>query len=99
MEEYTEIVLDLTGCQYLGEIHNRIKKTFAFPDYYGETWDAFLDAFRIVGVPDKIVIKGEDSLPEELLAHLEGMHRTLEYIRKEVERFGQVFSFEVVDYK
>ena len=95
MDEYSEIVLDLTGCRYLGEIHQRIKKTFSFPDYYGENWDAFLDAFRTVGVPDRIIIEGEGSVPKELMSHLERMHQTLEYIRMELAGFGQAFSYEI----
>ena len=97
MEECTEIVLNLEGCQYLGEIHKRIQETFQFPDYYGETWDAFLDAFRTVGVPARIVIKGENSLSKELLTHLEKMHHTLDAMREELSDFGQAFSYEIID--
>lgn len=97
MEEYTEIVLNLEGCRYLGEIHSRIKEAFAFPDYYGENWDAFLDAFRTVGVPDKIIIRGESSIPKELVSQLDRMHSTLEYIRAELSGFGQAFSYEIID--
>lgn len=28
--------LDLTGCNRLGELHQRIKEAFDFPDFYGE---------------------------------------------------------------
>lgn len=97
MEEYTEIVLNLEGCRYLGEIHSRIKETFSFPDYYGENWDAFLDAFRTVGVPDKIIIRGESSIPKELVSQLDRMHSTLEYMRGELSGFGQTFSYEIKD--
>ena len=77
MEEFNEIVLNLEGCRYLGEIHSRIKETFDFPDYYGENWDAFLDAFRTVGIPDRIVITGEHTVPKELISELESMHYLL----------------------
>lgn len=97
MEGYTEIVLNLEGCRYLGEIHSRIKEAFSFPDYYGENWDAFLDAFRTVGVPDKIIIRGESSIPKELVSQLDRMHSTLEYIRAELSGFGQTFSYEIKD--
>lgn len=97
MDKDNEIILDLTGCRYLGEIHQRIKETFSFPDYYGESWGAFLDAFRTVGVPDKIIIRGEHSIPKELITHLERMHNTLEYMCAELSRFGQVFSYEIID--
>ncbi len=46
MEEKKTVTLDLTGCQSLGEIHQRIKKTFDFPDFYGQNWDAFWDLLR-----------------------------------------------------
>ena len=36
-------ILDLTDCQYLGELHKRIKVALEFPDHYGENWDAFWD--------------------------------------------------------
>ena len=97
MNQYDEIMLDLTGCRYLGEIHQRIKETFSFPDYYGENWDAFLDAFRTVGVPDKIIIEGESSLPKELIPHIERMHKTFDYMRAELSGFGQMFSYKIID--
>ena len=97
MEEYTEMVLNLEGCRYLGEIHSRIKETFSFPDYYGENWDAFLDAFRTVGVPDRIIITGERTVPKDLFSELERMHSTLDCIRAALENFGQAFSYEIKD--
>ncbi|HZJ75352.1 MAG TPA: barstar family protein, partial [Clostridia bacterium] len=30
------IILDFTGCRYLGEIHKILKERFGFPEYYGE---------------------------------------------------------------
>ena len=36
MKKEKIVTLDLTGCEYLGEIHQRIKKAFDFPDFYGE---------------------------------------------------------------
>lgn len=97
MDQYNEIILDFTGCRYLGEIHQRIKETFSFPDYYGETQDAFLDAFRTVGVPTKIIIRGEHDIPKELIPQVERMHNTLDYMRAELSAFGQVFSYEIID--
>ena len=59
MEQEKIITLDLTGCKYLGEIHQRIKKAFDFPDFYGENWDAFWDLLRTECDADKIVVGGE----------------------------------------
>ena len=37
------IVLDFTGCRYLGVVHQILKEKFGFPDYYGENWSALWD--------------------------------------------------------
>ena len=37
------IVLDFTGCRYLGQIHRILKEKFGLPEYYGENWDALWD--------------------------------------------------------
>ena len=64
------IELDLTGCKYLGEIHKRIKESFDFPDWYGENWSAFWDLLWSECDADKVIIKGEHSLSEELVMFL-----------------------------
>jgi RNAse (barnase) inhibitor barstar len=46
MSDYEKVILpDLTGCKFLGELRQRIKKAFDFPDWYGENWDALRTAF------------------------------------------------------
>lgn len=35
------IEVDLTGCKYLAEIHERIRIAFGFPKWYGKNWSAF----------------------------------------------------------
>ena len=86
--------LDLTGCEYAGQIHQRIKMAFEFPDYYGENWHAFRDAFITVGLPEKIVIHGEDSLPVVLMETIEEMHRKLNEIKVEDNGYGWPFAYE-----
>ena len=92
-----KIVLDFSNCKTYMDFHSIIKETFSFPDYYGENWDAFLDAFRTVGVPAKIIIRGEHDIPKELMPQVERMHNTLDYMRAELSAFGQVFSYEITD--
>jgi len=46
MRERKAIVLDLNGCKYLYELHERIRVTFDFPEWYGRNWDAFWDLLR-----------------------------------------------------
>ena len=43
MEEKKIITLDLTDCKYLGELHERIKVAFDFPEWYGANLSAFDD--------------------------------------------------------
>ena len=43
MENEKVIKLDLTGCKYLGEIHEIIREAFDFPECYGQNWSAFWD--------------------------------------------------------
>ena len=64
MEEKKIITLDLTGCKYLGEIHQRIKKAFDFPDFYGANWDAFWDLLRSECDADKVIVVGEIPYPK-----------------------------------
>ncbi len=62
------IILDFTGCKYLGEMHQILKRQFGFPDYYGENlsalWDC-LDGF-FYDDPRTIEIYGTASLPNDL---------------------------------
>lgn len=91
------IVLDLTDCKYIGEIHLRIKETFGFPDYYGENWHAFKDAFITVGVPDKIEIKGVNSIPVRLKGEIDKMLDSLKLMKQELFSYGFDFNFNVID--
>lgn len=97
MSKNNVIHLDLTGCKYLGEIHQRIKETFGFPEYYGENWHAFRDAFITVGLPEKIVIHGEHTISKSLAGQIEKMHTKLDEIKSEVNGYGWSFEYELVE--
>ena len=72
------IELDLTGCKSTRDIHDRIQKAFDFPDWYGKNWSAFWDLLWSECDADKVVIKGERSLPKELDKSLSIMHEILD---------------------
>lgn len=72
------VELDLTGCTCLFDIHERIRVAFEFPEWYGANWDAFWDLLWSECEADEVVIKGEDSLPDELKKHIDMLHRILE---------------------
>ena len=72
------IVLDLTDCQDWGDLHRRIRKTFGFPAYYGENWDAMWDCIDgLFGVdgPQQIHVKGFSSMPAALQNYAQPMRK------------------------
>ena len=75
------IELDLTGCKTLGELHERIRVAFDFPEWYGKNWDAFHDLLRTECDADKEVIVLSDSIVENSLVH--GMMKIYEGIKYE----------------
>ena len=90
------ITLDLTDCKYLGELHQRIKKAFDFPDFYGENWDAFWDLLWSECDADKVVILGEHTMPQEFDWHLEKMHEILQRHKDNCAKDGEHFEFEII---
>lgn len=59
-------ILDLTGCKYWHELHQRIQDSLEFPDYYGKNLDAFWDCISCDCDIDFISIIGSQSVAEEL---------------------------------
>ena len=72
------VELDLAGCKQLDELHERIRITFGFPEWYGKNRSAFWDLFWSECDADKLIIKGEGSLSDEFKPHLNKMHEILE---------------------
>ena len=104
METAKIITLDLSGCKYIDDMHQRIKIAFDFPDYYGENWDAFWDLIR--GTRDNTIveIKGVASLANDLKKEVDKMIECLEDNIKEMEKLKQRrpdfdcrFGYQVLD--
>ena len=95
MEEKKTVTLDLTGCQSLGEIHQRIKKTFDFPDCYGENWDAFWDFLRTECDANKIEVLGENTVPKELEPSIEMINEILQELKEHRAKYGEVVEIEI----
>ena len=92
------IELDLTGCKYLYEIHARIQKAFDLPEWYGKNWDAFWDMLWSKCEADRVIIKGEFSLPKEFSESLSIMHQLLEdNIVYRKENNLNPFSYKIID--
>ena len=92
------IELDLTGCKYWAEIHERIRVAFDFPEWYGKNWSAFWDLLWSECDADKVIIRGELSLPEEFEESLSVMHEILEdKIAFNKKCNFNAFSYEIID--
>lgn len=80
------IVLDFSGCKYLGEIHLILKTKFGLPDYYGENWDALWDCLSYLWINDrytKVNIYGFMSLPEDLREYCRTMLEIFDDVHEE----------------
>ena len=95
MEKEKIITLDLTGCKYLGEIHQRIKKAFDFPDFYGENWDAFWDLLWSECDANKVVIVGEETVSKELKPSVETMNGILQELKEDCIKYGELIEIEI----
>lgn len=59
-------VLNFTNVDHYLEIHNVIKKSLDFPDYYGHNWSALWDCLTdMIGRPINIEIHGIDRLEQQ----------------------------------
>ena len=63
------VVLKLDDCADWAALHERIRKTFGFPAYYGRNWDAMWDCLRDVffpAVPRRIGVEGLGAMAGDL---------------------------------
>ena len=91
------IELDLTGCEYQYDMHEKIKAAFDFPDWYGMNWDAFWDLLCSECDADKVIVKGEKSLPKELENAVKIMHEILEENKQFWINSKCPFDYEIID--
>ena len=90
------IVLDLTGCKNLWDIHNQIKKAFDFPDWYGENWDAFYDLLSRECDVEHVIVRGEHTIPSEYNDHIVKMHSVFDDTIEFCKRCSfDPFSYEI----
>lgn len=98
MNDKKIIVLDLTNCRYLGELHARIKTAFAFPDFYGQNWSAFWDMLWSECDAEKVEIIGENTMPLDFKSDLDKMHEILLRNKEEHIRNGwATFDYEIIN--
>ena len=99
-QEY--IIVDLTGCKYVMEFWERIRKAFEFPHFFGKNWDAFWDLLSKECPAHKVTVIGANTLPKSWQA-LDGKYYP-DKIREILEdnkvfknRYNYVFDYEFID--
>ena len=95
MKKEKIVTLDLIGCKSLGEIHQRIKKAFDFPDFYGENWSAFWDLLRTECDASQIVIIGEKTVAKELIPSTERINEILQELKEHRKKYGEQIEIEI----
>ncbi len=96
MDENKSITLDLTGCKYLGELHERIRIAFDFPEWYGKNWDAFWDLLWSNCEAEMVEIVGEYTLSKEFLPELKLMHEVLQQSKFESKKYNGNFDYKII---
>ncbi|WP_101697205.1 barstar family protein [Clostridium minihomine] len=97
MSEQKIVTLDLTGCKSYWELHERIRITFGFPEWYGKNWSAFWDLLSNDCDADKVEVMGEHTLSKEFAPDIEKIHEILQRNKEECERFGWSCDYEIIN--
>ena len=90
------ICVDLSGCKYACQIHNKLKESFGFPEYYGKNWSAFWDCLRDFASSEDVdrfvVVRGLDQISEDLKDYSQKMIEIMERAEKEYPVVHFVFE-------
>ena len=86
MSKGKTIVLDLTDCKSLGELHERIRVAFKFPKWYGANWSAFWDLLWSDCDAEKLEVVGLSTLPKELDGQVEMMMKILDRLKEHLKK-------------
>ena len=93
--EENPIILDFTGCKYLGEVHLILKTKFGLPEYYGENWDALWDCMWGLFYQRgdfKVNIYGYLSLPDDLREYCIAMLEVFDDVHRDTPNV----TFEII---
>lgn len=92
MDERKIITLDLTGCKYLGELHERIRISFDFPEWYGANLSAFWDLLWSECDADELIICGVNTMNSQLRDYMEKIYLVLDRKAYEREKYRSLYS-------
>ncbi len=92
MEKKKIITLDLTDCKYLGELHERIRVAFDFPEWYGANWDAFWDLLWSECDADEVLVVGVNTMPKELVEYMSEIYVILDRKVEERNKYCKLYD-------
>lgn len=91
------VVLDLTGCKFPLEMHQRFRETLGFPEYYGDTWDGFWDCMMNESTVEYIEIRGRSKVSLTLSSMVEELDDILKKIKASAPAQGWTFNYKFID--
>ena len=92
MEEKKTIILDLTDCKYLWELHERIRVAFDFPEWYGANLSAFDDLMETECDADEVKIIGSFTMTDELQKYMDKIVAILDRVVKERKYYSSLYA-------
>lgn len=92
MEEKKIIILDLTDCKYLGELHERIRVAFDFPEWYGANLDALWDLLWSECDANEVLVVGVSTMPNELVEYMSKIYVILDRKVEERKKYCNLYD-------
>lgn len=89
-------IVDFSKCQSIYEIHEQIKESLNFPDYYGNNLDAFWDCINRDCYIDFVTIKGSKDVLAELKPTVEKIIEMLEENKQYWKNSDSPFDYEIL---
>ena len=82
----TECEIDLTSVETRESLHELLRSSLGFPDWYGKNWDAFWDCLRdpdLSSLPRSLKLRGSAHLAEALPREYRLFRKCLEDLNSE----------------
>ncbi|MBR0349678.1 MAG: barstar family protein [Clostridia bacterium] len=89
-------IIDLTDCDDVFDLQERIKVGMDFPNWYGRNWSAFWDMINKETDVDFVIVKGSKTVSDDLNKSIEIMAEILER-NKRYWGTGCPFDYEFID--
>ena len=88
------VILDLTGCQSLWAIHERIRIAFDFPEWYGKNWPGYYAVLARDCGSSHVIVRGYTGLPDDFRTYVKRIYGIFD----ETARSGETRRPKVISY-